>query len=1414
MAHQKADPVPLTISVSGIDPSGLGGEVYKVSEPESADWRKLKRRCKEDPLLDARASEATRSLPSPDETPSDSNQILSRWRILCDASSSSDARVRLVENLTHDFANPPSLRQSLQSYLILRRLLGSRIPLTDPARASIERILDWASLEECTWLEGEMMPAEFVESVLHAIHHLHRDPSTQTLFQEFCEIAVTRMKLPLAWIALRSAGDEPETLSVPGHAGAAAAYLDSLKVNLRPDEPEGRGPVAQAIRMGSIQTIRRTSEDERFRPWRERAGRFGLASMAALPIRVRASVVGALAVYSREESFFTDTRIRILSELAVALGLKLEEHTRNESSHRLLRFYRATHAINELITRHRPFEEILAETCRLTVEETGLRLAYIVRIDPTRNKPDILHASGPAQAFLDGIAFGLVPDQLDSGISALVTATCAPVLVNRIREDPRFTQWYPRLRAHELASAAAFPLWHKAGSLWGIMVFIAAEPDFFDPGLVEHLESITRSLSLVIEDQIRETKLLRMERFYSVLAQISEFLATDPPATPLIQKACDLACAAADLPVAYITLIDPHDQKVHIEAFSGPASDHIQQVPITIDPGQPEGCGITGTVYRTRQPRIIDLNDPDSAGSVWLSEPERRTLAAIAGFPLLVGERCQGVLGLGASSAGFFDAELCELLERIVECLSIGLARNQEKRERIRFENLYHALAGVYRLVARNPKPELLYRELCENLSQLNEIDGIGIFQIPEQKAGAPSDESPAIEIIRAPGADPALNNDLPDFCDELAKMAARAHEPVFAGSAGAPSLPETLDTALKRVNLKEAGAFPVLHRGRIPAVLVITSREAGYFKPEATTRLCLQVCEAMTLALTEYEREEALKLMAFTDSLTRLPNRNLFFDRLDGALKQAERTQAIVGVGILDIDHFKEINDRFGHDAGDVILATTAARLEAILNRESTAARLAGDEFGLILSGLNTETEITGVLEHLRTDLAQPIRYRDYLLPVTVSLGVTLYPQDPVSARILLRHADLALYRAKARGRNAWAFFEEDFEHLLESRIELHNRLKTALQSGAIQTHLQPIVDLTTGRIVGAEAFARWADDPEQRLDSAEWLAAIEDDPPLLLETGRRLFRALGRELQQLDSENITIPLSLNVNLRYLLSPHFAEDIRNWIQDYGAYANRLVFELKPSTLLSDWNRLPDILEDIRMRGVSIALDNFGTWPVSLRNLQHLHSRGIKIDRSFLINLLTDPRAASLTGGALRSGEVGGYDVTGVGIETPEIVEMYLALGGRLAQGFALAPAMPHDTFIQWMRTWKPQAACETFPARSSHAESLPLLLSKVHHRWCQRVIEQSARIPAAKQKTLFSSLRHYSCPLIPGNRIPFDEELSAQHDALHALLERIIDSFMQGNPDAGRHKAFATSVEAFERQVQERLERLRTLHS
>ncbi len=1369
-----------------------------MSEPELADWQALQDYLAREPHLEDRILDAVHDLSPSPETRPDSHPVLLRWRILKNARSTGICLESLAE--VGSRPNAGSFHETVESYLTLRRLILPRNE--DPATGPITRILDWAMLEECARHDRESMPAGFIESVFEAIHHLHRDSKTQTLLQEFCEITVARTGLPLAWIALRSS-DDPMALTIEARAGTALAYLDTLRVSLNPEEPWGRGPVATAIRTGEIQVVQRAGQNKQFRPWHKLARQNGLASMTALPIRVHGALVGALAVYAHTENFFTDPRVQVVKELSTALSLKLEEHTREEPSRRLLRLYRAMYAINELVTRHRPFEELMAEACTLAVEETGLRLAYIVKIDPAKYTPLILHAAGAARGFLDGLVFDLTPGHPDSGISALVTASRHPVLVNRFLEDPRFSRWEARLRAHGLASGAAYPILAQADAVWGVMVFLAGEADYFDPDLVEHLASITRNLSLVIEDESRQARLGRVERFYSVLAEISAFLATDPPAGALIQKACTLASAAADLPVAYVTLIDPRTETVHLEAFSGRDSGSIQCVPISVDPGRPEGQGITGIVYRTRLPRIVDLGDPQSIGSVWLSDSERRTLAAIAGFPLLVGNECQGVFGLGAAIAGFFDPELCGLLERVAEILSIGLGRNQEKTERIRFENLYHALADVYRLVARNPKPELLYREICENLLQLNDLSGISIYQVLEQPGEPdPATSATGPELAPTTITSPTEQVDLPDCCRDLARLAVERHEPVFAGMPEAQNLPRTLAEALEGAGLREACAFPVVHRGRTLAVLVVTSREAGYFKSATTTRLYLQVCEAMSLALAEYEREQELRLMAFTDSMTHLPNRNLFSDRLDSALIQAERTQAIVGVGILDIDHFKEINDRFGHDAGDAVLATTARRLEAALNRESTAARLAGDEFGLVLIGLSTETEITSILERLRNELSQPIRYRESLLPITVSVGVTLYPQDRVSARTLLRHADLALYRAKARGRNAWALFEEHFERLLESRLTLQSHLKTALQCAEVESHLQPIIDLESGKVVGAEAFARWNGYSTDKNASADWLTTIEDDPSLLLETGRYLLHALGRELEHLDRQDVTIPLSLNVNLRYLLSPHFTEDIQRWMRDFGPYAGRVVLELKPSTLLSDWNRLPYLLEEIRQHGISILLDNFGTWPISLRNLQHLHSRGIKIDRHFLLELPSDPRTASLVAGALTSGQVGQYEVTGVGIETLEIAELYLALGGRLAQGFILAPAMPSTEFLNWYRSWQLPPAIEALSQRTRHAGNLPLLLGRIHHRWYQRILEQVLHASAAKQKILLTSLDHENCPRSPEDPDPVRNSLSTEHEAIHARLAQIIESAFLGNPDVSAYQAWAQALESYEAQV------------
>lgn len=1380
------------------EPCGTDAEVVHMGEPDSVDWQALRTRYANDPLLDARITDRER--PATDETGLSIDPLLVRWWILRDSTSAEVCRKRLAETWAQ--AETPSVPEIVGYYRTLRRLIT---PTVDGSAAeSLERILDWMMFEECTLFERKFTPAEFVESVFEAVHFLNRNPTAHKLLQEFCEVTVAETKLPLAWIALRS-DDDSTVVTLEGRAGEATAYLDGLEISLQPDVPAGQGPVALAIRTGEIQIIREISQDLRFRPWRVKARNMGFESMAALPIRLGEGVVGALALYARQVDFFNPARLQVATELATAVGLKLEDLAREASGERLMRFYRATRAIHELISSRRPAEEVIQSICHLAVEETGVRLAYFVNVDPRQNQPEILHAAGPGRGFLEGLVFSLEAGQSDAGISALVQASRAPVLINRLREDPRFKQWQPRLVAHGLASAAAFPVGQERDELAGIMVFLADEPDFFNPALVEHLAHLTRNLNLVIEDESRQIRLKRLERFYTVLAEIGAFLATDPPVAALIQKACDLACAAADLPVAYVTLIDPFTHTVRLEAFSGPASAYIQHVPISVDPSLPEGCGITGTVYRTHRHCIVNLDDPDSIQSVWLSDPERDTTAAIAGIPLLVGDRCLGVLGLGATTSGFFDEELTNLLLRIAESLSVGLGRQEEKTERTRFENLYHALADIYRLIVRHPRPELLYQEICQALLQLPDIAGIGIFQIIEPPSSpAAVDHAAAPELSPTPITSPSQAVGLPEFCRDLARLAALRHEPMLAGTSDAPALPEPLFDRLARSGLREVGAFPVLHRGRTQAILVVTSREAGYFKPETTTRLYVQVTEAVVLALTGYEREQDLRLMAFTDALTHLPNRNLFSDRLDSALKQAERTQTIVGVGILDVDHFKEINDRFGHDAGDLVLMTTARRLEATLNRESTVARLAGDEFGLILTGLHTETEITSVLERLRTELSQPIRYRGSLLPVTASLGVTLYPQDPVPASTLLRHADLALYRAKARGRNAWALYEEHFERLLESRIMLHSHLKAALQSERVESHLQPVVDLATGKVVSAELLARWQDplsNPGHK--NADWLTSIEDDPPLLLEAGRYLLNALGCELRALDRQGITLPLSLNVNLRYLLSPQFTEGMRRWMQEYGAYANRVILELKPSAALAEWNQLPDLLEEIRQQGVMIVLDNFGTWPISLRKIRNLHSHGIKIDRDFLLSMNTDPRAVSLVAGAVRSGELGGYAVTAVGIETLEQAELYLGVGGKLAQGFALAPVMPRPAFLKWMalpRHLPPEL--DGLKTRIDRPDGLPLLLSRVHHRWYQVILKQAGHLTEPKRQILFSNLDHEHCPCIPASPDPQMNALSVLHEALHARLAELIQSGRAGPLNPEHVETWMTLVGEYEKEV------------
>jgi diguanylate cyclase (GGDEF)-like protein len=1336
------------------------------------------------------------------------------WPRLIAAASPTDWR-KSVESA--DGPEAPTGRTTpsaaLQNHLVLKRLLGhlSGSDLPGPGTVHHESILNWMLASAIGANRPELqLPLTEAGSAIQSLLEHSASRVAQSL-QELCEIAVTQLGPALAWCSLLA--EPTRSLEIAGWAGPASNYLDEIQVRIDPDRPEGHGPMALSFRTGQIQVIQVAREDPLFKPWKENAARHGLASSVAIPIRIQGLTIGVFAVYAREPGFFTEPVIHPYEELVLAVSNRLETLTQQLSLQRLLRAYRAGHAINEIAARHVPLHELCENVCRILTEFLGLGLCYIVETPSLSKGPHILTAAGRAKGFLKDLDFSLDPTHPDYGLSGLVYTAGKPVIVNRLEEESRLAYWHERLRIHALKAAAGFPLYRsrEGRQPWGTLILFAFKTGCFDASLVSHLAGIASGLNLAIEEDFQRQKLFRVERFYSALGEFGHYLATDPPLSPLLQKTCELTSNAGEIAVVYITLLDPLTHAVRIEAFSGPASDRIRNVPVMVDPARPEGRGVTGTIFHTCRPVIV--NNLNEKSTIWLSDAERDSVASIAGFPLLINGECHGVLGVGALVPDFFDDELNGLLERVADMVGTALNHSYEKIQLDHFENLFRALSELHRLVARHPDPRLLYQEVGRILGRVNGAAGNAIVPAPDPAGTGQTD--PTVAALVPTRFFSGVSGDFPcdflrPFCRQLVTEATSGRTPILVRRSHSPGLPPRFEGIFQEAGIREIGVFPILFRGQAFAALVLLSNEDGFFKSDALIELCKQFTDAITLALVEHERENELKQMALMDSLTGLPNRNLFFDRLDGALRQSERNRSLVGIAILDIDHFKEVNDRFGHEAGDLLLATQAHRMETLLNDQSTVARLAGDEFGLILAGLETEVAMTGILEHLRSELAGPVTYQEQSLHTTVSLGLTIYPQDHQPPQTLLRHADLALYRAKSRGRNAWALFKEDFEKRLEQQMEIRNRFQQALARGDLRLDLQPVIDLRDGHLVSAEACARWPGFSPTSEDQTEWLNLIETDPDLVPQTGRYLLDAVGLELEILERAGFTIPVSLNTNLRYLLSPSFESDLRNWYTRHGAHADRLVLELKPSPLLPDWDRLPSLTENLNRKGIRITFDNFGAWPVALGKIDWIHAQGIKVDRSLILRLREDPRALSLVAGAVRSGEIGHFEVTAVDIEREDLAVLFHALGGYQAQGSLISPPLHNQAFIEWSRRWTLPAGLARSLARASDARLLPLRLNGVYHRWLRGQVDEALQASPEIRRSLLPALSCSSCSLTPwpgGLRSARQRKLRLCHEELHTRLHRLAAAARDDRPARSLEKQVLAHMREYEEALDALLE-------
>ncbi len=406
------------------------------------------------------------------------------------------------------------------------------------------------------------------------------------------------------------------------------------------------------------------------------------------------------------------------------------------------------------------------------------------------------------------------------------------------------------------------------------------------------------------------------------------------------------------------------------------------------------------------------------------------------------------------------------------------------------------------------------------------------------------------------------------------------------------------------------------------------------------------------------------------------MPNRSLLVSRLRTAIDHARASGTELAVLLLDLDHFKRVNDLLGHHSGDDLLLRTAERLNRWGRSSDIVARLGGDEFVVVLDDLSDAADVTARVEGLLDDLMQPVELGGHEVAVTVSIGGAIYPRDGADPAALLKHADTAMYQAKAAGRNNVRWFQTSMLDETNDRVSLTSALRQAIGAGELSVDYQAQVDLLSGRVVGFEALARWQS-PEYGAVGPDRFIPVAEDSGMIVQLGGWVLRQACRDVAAIQRVlGTTLRVAVNVSPRQIHSPGWLDEIREALEASGLRPAQLELEITEGLLMDDRWGVTEILRAIRDLGVKIVIDDFGRGYSSLAYLARFPIDKLKIDRSFVHDLAGPDPQAPIIDAIIVMAHALGMTVVAEGVETVDQITYLRDRGCDEAQGFHFSPGV------------------------------------------------------------------------------------------------------------------------------------------
>jgi len=440
-------------------------------------------------------------------------------------------------------------------------------------------------------------------------------------------------------------------------------------------------------------------------------------------------------------------------------------------------------------------------------------------------------------------------------------------------------------------------------------------------------------------------------------------------------------------------------------------------------------------------------------------------------------------------------------------------------------------------------------------------------------------------------------------------------------------------------------------------------------------------------------EQQQNLEHMAYHDPLTQLPNRALLSDRLQQALARAERSDELLAICYFDLDGFKPVNDTLGHEAGDRLLVQLAARLRTCLRESDTIARLGGDEFAMLLCGLQSTGECQQTLDRLLNAIKSPYLISGETINISASIGYTIFPFDQSEPDTLLRHADHAMYQAKVNGGSRYYLFDAEHDRQSRGMRQERERIEAALPNGEFCLYYQPKVDMRKGEVIGMEALIRWQH-PELGLRSPVDFLPVIEDTDFATPLGEWVILSALRQIEAWQTVGMDLQVSVNIAARHMMHPDFAARLATLLRSYPDVApSKLELEITETAAIEDIAGVAQTINSCKLLGVSFALDDFGVGYSSLTYLRRLPVEVIKVDQSFVRDMLHDDEDLAVVSGLISLSRDFKRQVVAEGVETVEHGLQLLKMGCYLAQGYGIARPMPAEEVQGWIASYKPDSS-------------------------------------------------------------------------------------------------------------------------